>query len=91
MTTDLFHRTCPRCQVKKPLGNFPRNRSRPDGRGTYCRECHADKAAEYRAIPGNKEALRESQRRSIARAQERFQAELAKLPSEQREALGLAD
>lgn len=39
-----FERRCPRCGVTKPLPEFARNRAKPDGRASYCRPCHADRA-----------------------------------------------
>lgn len=30
---------CSRCRRVKPIGHFPRNRSRPDGRNLWCRDC----------------------------------------------------
>ena len=32
-------KTCPDCGVTKPLDDFPRHRSMPDGRARYCRPC----------------------------------------------------
>lgn len=34
-------RTCPRCGVEKPIGQFGKNKRRPDGRQCYCRACNA--------------------------------------------------
>jgi hypothetical protein len=31
---------CPECDPVKPVNEFPRNRSRSDGIGTYCKLCH---------------------------------------------------
>jgi hypothetical protein len=31
---------CPACGERKPIGDFPRNRSRRTGRGIYCKPCH---------------------------------------------------
>lgn len=31
---------CPDCSAFKPVDEFPRNRSAPDGRGGYCKPCH---------------------------------------------------
>jgi hypothetical protein len=31
---------CHDCRELKPLDKFPRNRSRSDGRGEYCKPCH---------------------------------------------------
>lgn len=86
---DLFRRRCPRCQQEKPLGAFPRNRSRPDGRGAYCLPCHRERGAEYRSTPEGAAAHRASQRRAAAKMREKFEAELAKLTPEQRDAYGL--
>lgn len=31
---------CSRCAQRKPLEDFPRNRSTKDGRQTYCKACY---------------------------------------------------
>lgn len=31
---------CPRCKTRKPLVEFPRNRSKKDGRQAYCKPCY---------------------------------------------------
>ncbi|WP_144836295.1 hypothetical protein [Kocuria rosea] len=33
---------CPRCKTTKPVEDFHRNRTRPDGRQDYCKTCHAE-------------------------------------------------
>lgn len=35
-----YRKKCPRCGKDKSLEDFVRNRSRPQGRGSYCRRCH---------------------------------------------------
>jgi hypothetical protein len=34
-------RRCSRCGQVKPLEEFPRHRSQPEGRGYHCKPCHA--------------------------------------------------
>lgn len=34
-----FSKVCPMCMTEKPVTEFPRNRSMPDGRGGYCSPC----------------------------------------------------
>lgn len=41
-------KTCPDCRVSKPLTEFPRNRSRDDGHGLYCKLCFAVRNREHR-------------------------------------------
>lgn len=91
MTADVvqFEKTCPRCGELKPVTDFPRNRSRPDGRGAYCRPCHAGVFREYRSTAHGREAVRASQRRSLARRKAKFDAAVALLSSDDRARLGL--
>lgn len=46
MTEDL--KRCSHCHQLKPLSEFVRRKSSPDGRDYYCRECHNAKARNYR-------------------------------------------
>ena len=39
---------CPRCGEEKPLTEFTRNRTRPDGWQSWCKPCDAEYAREYR-------------------------------------------
>lgn len=42
-------KVCPKCQKKKQLGEFNTDRSRPDGKASYCRPCHrASRRETYR-------------------------------------------
>lgn len=41
----LKAKTCQRCRELKPVEDFSRNRSRPDGLAHYCRPCKAEAAA----------------------------------------------
>jgi hypothetical protein len=41
-------RQCPDCGIEKPLTDFTLNKRRPDGRGTYCRECFNIRSREHR-------------------------------------------
>lgn len=48
----LKAKTCQRCRELKPVEDFSRNRSRPDGLAHYCRPCKAEAAAKrYAARP----------------------------------------
>ena len=38
-TRFMTHKTCPRCEIIKTGAEFAKNRSRPDGLDTYCKEC----------------------------------------------------
>jgi len=46
MTEDL--KRCSHCHQLKPLSEFVRHKSSPDGRFCYCRECHTNRARYYR-------------------------------------------
>lgn len=54
---------CSRCKETKPIDNFPRNRKRKDGRGTYCSSCMAEYGSTY--------YQRTKERHNPARAQRR--------------------
>ena len=41
-------KSCRDCQMVKPLSDFPRNRSRPDGHGLYCKICFSIRYREHR-------------------------------------------
>ena len=41
-------KTCPDCGVAKPLSDFPRNASRPDGHGLYCKTCYSVRYRQHR-------------------------------------------
>lgn len=47
----IDEKPCPRCGTTKALTEFNRNRSRPDGRADWCRECMRVAAARYRRSP----------------------------------------
>lgn len=85
-----YERVCPRCGDLKPITDYPRNRSRPDGRSAYCRPCHNQVGREYRATEHGHDAVAASRRRSYERRKARFDAAVAALPIEDRERLGLA-
>lgn len=84
-----FERRCPRCDTVKPITEFARNRSRPDGRGAYCRPCHRDVFAEYRRSPKGREAAKAANLRSLAKRKAEFEAAVAQLSPEDRARLGL--
>ena len=48
MTEDL--KRCSHCHQLKPLSEFVRHKSSPDGRFCYCRGCHTDRARYYRRM-----------------------------------------
>lgn len=83
-----FERRCPKCDETKPVTEFPRNRSRADGRAAYCRPCHAANLAEYRATERGQAAVLASQRRSLARRKAAYEAAVAALPPGDRARLG---
>lgn len=75
---------CRKCGETKPLGEFYRDRSRKDGRGSRCRECHAtyreanrDRIRErtLRWQRENREKCREFNRRSHRKHQKRVKAD----------------
>lgn len=43
---------CPDCGEEKPLEDFPRHRSMPSGRATYCKPCHNRRNRNSRARNG---------------------------------------
>lgn len=38
---------CPDCEAEKPAEDFPLNAARPNGRGVYCKECHAERSRRW--------------------------------------------
>lgn len=55
---------CPKCGDIKPIDSFSRNKSKKDGRSSYCRSCSAISYQEWRKL--NVERDRESSRQWIA-------------------------
>jgi hypothetical protein len=51
-------KACRDCHLVKPFSEFPRNRSRPDGHGIYCKLCFAVRYREHR----ERKAAREGRR-----------------------------
>lgn len=51
---------CGRCKTTLALACFPRDRSRPDGYGCYCKACRNARNAQYRAeqTPDDPDAAR---------------------------------
>lgn len=46
---NVFQKRCRDCNHRKPLDEFPRNRSMPDGHGIYCKTCYSMRSkASYR-------------------------------------------
>ena len=43
---------CPDCDEIKTLDQFPRHRSRRDGRGEYCKPCHNKRGRENKRLNG---------------------------------------
>jgi hypothetical protein len=43
------HKTCTHCGERKPLEDFPANQKMLDGRSSWCRVCHAEACARWRA------------------------------------------
>jgi 5-methylcytosine-specific restriction endonuclease McrA len=52
---------CSKCQEDKPLDAFPRDRSKPDGRQSYCRDCR--RVTNRRWVKENPKRHRENTRR----------------------------
>lgn len=83
-----FEKHCPACGLTHPITDFPRNRSKPDGRAEYCKACTARRMREYRATPEGGARARERVIRARARAKERYDAAVAELSPEDRARLG---
>lgn len=59
----LFHKKgmdkyCPACDTDKPIDEFTNNRSRPDGKASYCKLCTRQKLKERRQKPDYPEKQR---------------------------------
>lgn len=49
---------CKRCNVEKGEDEFPRNKSKPSGRGFYCNACMYERLKEWRkANPGKVKSI----------------------------------
>ena len=58
-------KTCPACEVPKPLDDFHKSKDRKDGRVTWCKPCVALKtSAHYARNPGRKKEVTERYRNS---------------------------
>ncbi|MBI1913666.1 MAG: hypothetical protein HYS12_02755 [Planctomycetes bacterium] len=73
----LTTKYCRRCKMDLPVGQFHRNRRRPDGRAFYCRKCMAefthnwyDRTQEPKVIARQQEAEKERERIRNARRKE---------------------
>lgn len=49
---DVESKVCPDCNRRKPLTEFPRNRSTKTGFGTYCKPCHNIRTRGNRELHG---------------------------------------
>lgn len=70
MTGIAQTKTCSRCGVEKPLRDFHRRSSSPDGHSGVCKTCRAEQqAARYYSNPSVKEDMRRrsaEERRELA-------------------------
>lgn len=83
-----FERRCPDCGEVKPITDFPRNRSRFDGRGVYCKPCHNTRTLAYYRTPRGTVARAESRRATRDRARARYDEAVAQLTPAERALLG---
>lgn len=85
----LKAKACQRCREMKPVADFTKNRSRPDGLAHYCRPCTAaDAAKRYAARP---EVVRKAARDWYAANRERKLASAAEYRAANAEALAQAN
>lgn len=52
---------CSRCKSEKPLGYFPKNRSKPDGVNGWCKQCSAEYLKEWRIANQDSIKLRQAE------------------------------
>lgn len=57
---------CPRCGRELPLSEFYVNKSKPDGHGTYCKECQKKMSAEYYELEKVKKANAEHEQKQAS-------------------------
>lgn len=69
METQTKH--CPRCSQDKPMTEFGRNRSRPDGLQSWCKKCTRAYMADYRDKANYRASVREYDRSPKGRAAHR--------------------
>lgn len=56
-------KTCPKCNVKKPFAEYPKNRRNKYGINTYCLVCSAEMVREIRATPRGQATHRAASKR----------------------------
>ena len=99
-TKELGTKVCPRCKLEQALDEFTRDKSRPDGRETYCRTCkrayRADRyethheeilarGNEYNQRPEVKKHKQEYERQPEVRARRRAQGKTPESRQRERE------
>ena len=58
---------CPHCQQWFPLSDFPKNKTRVDGLGEYCKKCHSDVTLAIYHKGGDEEKLKRRTRMQATR------------------------
>jgi 5-methylcytosine-specific restriction endonuclease McrA len=59
-------KTCTKCNIDKELSEFCKNKSKPLGIETQCKECARIRSKLYRENPSNIEKIRETKKRCVA-------------------------
>lgn len=75
MTTDIY---CPACDTTKPEDEFANNKSRPNGKAGYCKQCMRYRVKEWKKL--NPELHREQQKRAAERRKRTIEFKKAQLP-----------
>lgn len=65
----LAEKQCRKCEQVKPLSDFHRDRGRPDGRQSRCKECQLDAVREYqrREREADSEGFKRRNRQAVGR------------------------
>lgn len=83
MSADV--KTCTRCQQAQPLEDYPRDRTKRDGRASHCKECRSAQSARHRAAntdrkraydrehyAANRDRIRERKREDYAKNRDAY-------------------
>lgn len=74
MTTEIY---CPACDTTKDESEFANNKSRPNGKAGYCKQCMRDRVKEWKKA--NPDLHREQQNRAAERRKRMIAFKMAQM------------
>lgn len=74
MSTEIY---CPSCKCTKPEEEFADNKSRPNGKAGYCKQCMRDRVKDWKKL--NPELHRAQQKRAAERRKRTIEFKKAQL------------